>query len=308
MVDVAPVVIKNRIGLSLYGMLHVPRGYQRKETAILLLSPGIKSRIAPHRLYVKMAERYAREGYVVLRFDYHGLGDSEGDVKERLVADFYRTVQQGRYEDDVLAAMDYMAEEQGIRTFVLGGLCGGALTGLIAGSNDARVLGLFGLGIPVILDGSQTSPANHMTDGQAESLLRSYYEKTLDIEAWKRFFSLKSDFRLIWRILFSRAAKSTMKPVEGNGGEGSNFNPLFPSAFQKMVFSSRSLLLIFSEMDRLYWEFDEKFWQPYKDIYKNHMDYIDVRVLKNANHILSFSESQEEMLKCTCDWLSTHYA
>jgi len=308
MVDVRPVIIKNRVGLSLYGMLHAPTGSQRRETAILLLSPGIKSRVAPHRLYVKMAERYAKEGYVVLRFDYHGLGDSEGDVKENLVADFYRTVQEGRYVEDVFAAMDYMGEERGVRSFVLGGLCGGALTGLIAGSNDARVVGLFGLGIPVILDGSQMVPSIHMTDGQTVSLRQSYYEKILDIRAWKRFLSMKSDFRLIWRVLKPGTPKTNRKPVEENGGEVSNFNPLFPLAFQKMISSSRKLLLIFSDMDRLYWEYDEKFWQPRKEAYKDRMEYIDVRVLKNANHIISSPDSQNEMLKWTCDWLKGNFS
>ena len=307
MVEVAPVIIKNRNGLLLYGMLHTPMGSHRKNTAILLLSPGIKSRIAPHRLYVKMAERYAMEGYVVLRFDYHGLGDSEGDVKERFVADFYRTVQQGRYADDVLAAMDYMEKEQGIRRFVLGGLCGGALTGLFAGSGDMRVVGLFGLGIPVILDGSQVDSVNQMTEGQAEKLRRSYLGKLLDLRAWKRFFTLKSDFRVIWRVLKPGESKPNMVSIEGNGVEVSNFNPLFPPAFQKMIFSSRKLLLIFSDMDRLYWEFDEKFWRSHKDMYEEKMEYIDVRILKSANHILSFPESQNEMLNWTGDWLKGNY-
>ena len=307
MVDVVPVVIKNRAGLSLYGLLHAPQGVQRREPAILLLSPGIKSRIAPHGLYVKMAERYATEGYVVLRFDFHGLGDSEGDVKESLVADFYRTVQQGRYVDDVLAVMDYMQEKQGIGKFVLGGLCGGALTGLLAGGGDSRVVGLFGLGIPVILDGIQVDPSIHMTEGQAESLRRSYYEKILDIGAWKRFISMKSDFRVIWRILTPGMPKTKTNPVDGTCGEVSNFNPLFPQAFHKMIFSSRKLLLIFSDMDRLYWEYDEKFWQPYKGLYEDRMEFIDVRVLKNANHIISSPVSQKEMLQWTCDWLSENY-
>lgn len=307
MVDVSPVIIKNRSGLLLYGMLHTSPGSQRKKTAILLLSPGIKSRIAPHRLYVKMAEHYAMEGYVVLRFDYHGLGDSEGDVKESYVADFYRTVQQGRYVDDVLAAMDYMEEEQGIGKFVLGGLCGGALTGLFAGGCDMRVVGLFGLGIPVILDGSEADPVNHMTKGQAEKLRSSYLGKLLDIRSWIRFLSLKSDFRVIWRVLKPGVSKPIPESTDGNGVEGSNFNPLFPPAFQKMVLSSRKLLLIFSDMDRLYWEYDEKFWQSNKDLYKEKMEYIDVRLLKNANHILSFPESQKEMLNGSCDWLKGNY-
>ena len=37
------------------------------------------------------------------------------------------------------------------------------------------------------------------------------------------------------------------------------------------------------------------------------MEYIDVRILKSANHILSFPESQNEMLNLTGDWLKGNY-
>jgi len=61
-------------------------------------------------------------------------------------------------------------------------------------------------------------------------------------------------------------------------------------------------------MDRLYWEYDEKFWQPRKGSYKDRMEYIDVRVLKNANHIISSPDSQKEMLAWTCDWLKENFS
>ena len=320
MVDVVPVVIKNRDGLSLYGMMHSPKNSLRKKTAIILLSPGIKSHIGPHHLYVKMAKRYAAEGYVVLRFDFNGLGDSEGDVEETLVADIYGAIEQGRYVNDVLAAMDYMEKERRIGRFVLGGLCGGAITGLISGSADPRVVGLIGLGIPVINASNPANYAKNMTEGQASSLRTSYLEKIGNVTAWKRFFSFQSDYRVIRRILFKKTPPSIMKPppipatsdgsikpIEGNSRNDSNLNMLFLKAFHAMIFSSRNLLLIFSEMDRLHWEYDEKFWQPYKEVYRNKMEYIDVRIIKNANHILSFPDSQNEMLRLTCDWLKGNY-
>lgn len=321
MVEVVPVTIKNRDGLSLYGMMLFPNGSHRKMTAIILLSPGIKNHIGPHRLYVKMAERYAAEGYVVLRFDFHGLGDSEGDVEEKFVADIYGAIEQGRYVNDVLSAMDFLEKEQGIGKFVFGGLCGGAITGLIAGSGDSRVVGLIGLGIPVVNASNPANRVKNMTEGQAATLRTSYFKKILNIGAWKRFFSFQSDYRVIWRILFKKATPSlvrppviptapdgSIKPIEGPIVNDSNLNLLFLQAFHKMIFSSRKLLLIFSDMDRLYWEYDEKFWRPNKGIYVNHMEFIDVRILKNANHIMSFPESQEEMLKWTCDWLRGNYS
>src|SRR3989339_193936 len=114
MVDIVPVIMKNRDGLSLYGMMHIPKNSSlRKKTAVILLSPGIKSHIGPHRLYVNMAASYAKEGYVVLRFDFHVLGDSEGDVEGTFVADIYGSIEQGRYVHDVDAAMAYLEKEQG---------------------------------------------------------------------------------------------------------------------------------------------------------------------------------------------------
>jgi len=200
MVDIVPVIMKNRDGLSLYGMMHIPKDSSlRKKTAVILLSPGIKSHIGPHRLYVNMAASYAKEGYVVLRFDFHGLGDSEGDVEGTFVADIYGSIEQGRYVDDVLAAMDYLENEQGIGRIVLGGLCGGAITGLIAGSFDSRVVGLIGLGIPVINASTPMNQSKYMTAGQAASLRSSYFEKLRGVSAWKRFFSFRSVSKVLWR-------------------------------------------------------------------------------------------------------------
>lgn len=318
--EVIPVIMKNRNGMNLYGMLHVPDDSARRSTGIILLSPGIKSRIAPHRLYVKMARHYASTGYVVLRFDYHGLGDSEGDVKEEFVADFYGSIQRGRYVDDVLAAMDYMKEQQAVGQFVVGGLCGGAITGLAAASNDQRIVGLLGLGIPVILDGSDVDHSISMTEGQANRIRNAYINKILSPSAWKRFISFNSDYREIYRLFFK---KSKDKPVVRSPGSslaatgvklpenveraGGNFNPLFPVIFHKMISTSRKMLLIFSDMDRLYWEFDEKFWKPYSDVLLQYQHNVEIRVLKDANHILSFTESQKEMLNLTGDWLSKNY-
>jgi len=320
MSDVVPAIIENRDGLSLSGMIHFPKGSHRKKTAVILLSPGIKSHIGPHRLYVKMAETYASEGYVVLRFDFHGLGDSEGDVEDPYVADIYGTIEQGRFVNDVLAAMDFLEKEHGIGIYVLGGLCGGAITGLIAGSVDPRVIGLIGLGIPAINASNPSNHAKYMTEGQASSLRTTYLEKIRDVSAWKRFLSFKSDYRVIWRILFKKSSQSSIQPTtmpdepdDGKSGLGanrfidSNLNVLFVQAFHKMVFSSRKLLLIFSEMDRLYWEYDEKFWQSRKEIYRNKLNFIDVRILKKANHIISFPGSQEEMLGWTTDWLKENF-
>src|SRR5215204_5779178 len=123
-----PVSFPNKDGLRLFGILHMPERVRAEGTAILLLSPGVKMRVAPHRLYNKMAARFVAHGYPVLRFDFHGLGDSEGDAPETLLADLYGATQVGRFVADTTAAMDWMQRNHAVTRFVAAGLCGGALT------------------------------------------------------------------------------------------------------------------------------------------------------------------------------------
>ena len=84
----------------------------------------------------------------------------------------------------------------------------------------------------------------------------------------------------------------------------SNFNPYFPEAFAQMA-SNRKLLLIFSESDRLYWEFEEKFANPYsQQLLEEHRAGFEIHITKEANHIFSFPQWQEEMLDKSCEWLN----
>src|SRR5215211_1646058 len=100
-----PVTFPNRDGHALAGMLHEPNVRGTRRSGVILLSPGIKSRVAPHRLYCKLAAAIAANGFPVLRFDFYGLGDSQGSLAETQVADVYRAIQLGRYVDDTRASM-----------------------------------------------------------------------------------------------------------------------------------------------------------------------------------------------------------
>src|SRR3989442_13379966 len=63
---------------SLIGILTDPpmRNGNRPKPAVILLNPGIVHRVAPGRIYVRMARALAAMGFVVLRFDFSGIGDS----------------------------------------------------------------------------------------------------------------------------------------------------------------------------------------------------------------------------------------
>ena len=206
--EVLPVTFRNKSGHRLFGILHRPAHPCASGTAILLLSPGVKMRVAPHRLYLDMAERFVALGYTVLRFDFYGLGDSEGDVHEEYLADLYGAVQVGRYIHDTIAAMDWMQSTHGTTKFIVSGLCGGAITGLLAAVKDPRIVGLLGLAIPVILDGSRIDFNKYMTDAQLNATRDGYLGKLASPGAWRswiRFLTFQSDYKMI--------ARSLVKPV-----------------------------------------------------------------------------------------------
>jgi pimeloyl-ACP methyl ester carboxylesterase len=299
--EVKPVVFKNRKGLRLFGIHHVPEQC-RNGIAIIILSPGIKNRVGPHRLYVKMARRYTGMGFQVLRVDPEGLGDSEGDIDETLTADLYGSIEAGRLVEDTLCAMDWMEKEHGIKKFILTGLCGGAITALLAGARDERVIHVVGLGITISLKGSATDPYRYMSRGQLGQVRKSYISKFARGSAWLRFFTFRSDYRLIFKsfiLLLKDAVRSFLKrkseepqitPIAKN-----NLNPLFPEAFRCFA-TTRRVLLIFGGADRLHWEFEEKYLQNYTQEFRKFDKNIDIHVIENANHILSITEWQYEML------------
>lgn len=308
-----PVTFRNTQGQQLFGILHHVGDPRAADTAVLLLSPGVKMRVAPHRLYNKMAERFVDDGRVVLRFDFHGLGDSEGDTPESLLADFYRATQLGRYVPDTISALDWLEQQYGIRRVVAAGLCGGALTGLLTAKDDRRISGLLGLSIPVILDGSGVDAARYMPVAQLE-LTRDAYLRRFRIwegkalQSWLRFFGGQSDYRQIVRSLAAPLVKRwrarAADPMPSSPvAPSDNTNPHFAPAFFRMVSEARPILLLFGESDRLYWEFDEKFASRHREHLARYESMVEVQVTAKANHVYSFSEWQAEALDLGSAWL-----
>ena len=312
MSNMYPVTFDNEDGVCLHGIMHEPDAGKSKSIAILLLSPGVKMRVAPHRLYNKMAARLVDLGYPVFRFDFYGLGDAEGDVEVAMLADLYGSIQIGRYVGDTRAAMQWVSEKYGIKRFILAGLCGGAITGLLTAKGDARVEGLLGLGIPVILDSAQMDKSRFLTDGQIDSLHQRYLDKLFSPKYWLRLLTLRSDYRFIWRILKRKLLPPREAPVDAKKTSphepDDNTNPLFAPAFFDMVDNGRKILFIFSGSDRLDWEYEEKFVRRYAERLKECEAHFTVTTIPDANHILSMSEWQQVMLNHSTDWLNRHFS
>jgi len=315
--ELQPVTFLNAAGQRLFGMLHRPAEDHAPGSAVLLLSPGIKGRVAPHRLYVKLARRLCEAGFTVLRFDFYGLGDAEGELDEKMLAEVYASVAAGRYVDDTVSAMNWMQQEHRTGKFILCGLCGGAITGLFTGIRDSRVSALIGFGIPVVQYGDEAQRYRHLSTGEQKHYRRGYLRKLLDWKSWVRLLTFRSDFSVIAKVFLSplkRALQRTVPPGQTSVAsapaatvEADNVNPFFPPAFSSWLDSSRKMYLIFGETDRLYWDFDEKFYRPRQQDIDRRQNRFELHLVKEARHVFEERGQQEDLMHAVVSWMQREY-
>ena len=64
---------------TLYGILSLP--VEKPKTAVIIVVGGPQFRVGSHRQFALLARSLAMQGILALRFDYSGMGYSEGVLK-----------------------------------------------------------------------------------------------------------------------------------------------------------------------------------------------------------------------------------
>ncbi|MDC8756841.1 hydrolase 1, exosortase A system-associated [Janthinobacterium fluminis] len=148
----------------LFGILSLPE--RPRPRGVLIVTGGPQYRIGSHRQFTLLARVLAERGIPVLRFDYRGMGDSEGAARN--------------YEDvgaDIDSALrQFFAAVPQMRELVLWGLCDGATAAALHACADSRICGLILL-----------NPWVRTTPGLARATLRHYYLARLrDPAFWRK--------------------------------------------------------------------------------------------------------------------------
>jgi dienelactone hydrolase len=105
-----------------------------RRVAIVLVNAGLVPKCGPFRLYADLARSLARQGFVTLRFDLGGIGDSRNDHGDLPLA--------ARTKLEIGAALDYVLRRGDVDAVVLGGLCSGAEDAFRVAEHDERVKGV----------------------------------------------------------------------------------------------------------------------------------------------------------------------
>jgi len=107
---------------SLYGVYYQAQGNQQPKRGVVICQPWGQEYIRTHRALHQMAVRLSDAGIPVLKFDYFGTGDSNGEDTDFAID---RSVQ------DIAAAIDQLRQRNSLEDIVLVGLrLGGTLAAL----------------------------------------------------------------------------------------------------------------------------------------------------------------------------------
>ena len=266
-------------GASLVGILHVPER-EPASIGVVIIVGGPQYRVGSHRQFVLMARALAQSGYATLRFDYRGMGDSDGEMRtfESVAA-------------DIRGAIDTLLRRvPSLEGVALWGLCDAASASLMYCTHDARVKGV-----------AIANPWVRSQAGQAQSYIKHYYgQRLLQRSFWVKALSGKlhvtasiADFLgKLWR---SRSAGSS-------AAQGGSFIERMRHGLQK--FSGPTLILM-SERDLTAQEFRDLSaasgeWQ--KALRREGVTSVD---LPGADHTFATEGALQLATRHSLEWLRT---
>jgi len=267
-------------GDQLLGILHRPKG-GNVAVGLLLAVGGPQYRVGSHRQFVLLARDLAAAGIPVFRFDYRGMGDSEGTAR-----DFEGIAQ------DIGAALDAFCDKMPeITRFVLWGLCDAATANAFYVCADDRVVGQIAL-----------NPWVRTDEGEAQAFIKHYYWQRLVSGAfWRKVLSWQFDARGALTDFLSKLGQS-----RGSGGGQSDTRdtrPLPVRLRESQIAFPGSTLLILSGRDLTAKEYEMRVaesaeWQAWMASAR-----VSVQRLEDADHTFSSAAWRDRVATWSRDWV-----
>jgi len=268
--------------------------------AVLLLNAGLIHRVGPNRIYVKLARQLAQVGYLTLRIDLSGIGDSQPrpghvSIEKSSIA-------------DVTQAMDYLAEAYGSQSFVLMGHCAGAFHAFRTANQDRRVSGC------VLINPEGGEPDWKEYDRRRK--LATYQsnvfgrKKLWDPARWKRL--------LTGQVHISRLLQTIFKDLLGYRAANVLFqirarvSPQAPSEYDRALFTIESVV---RKMDSvpvrallIYYEGSTSLERTRIGVGRqlrrlSSTGQLTLQIIPQADHLFTLVESQRRLTRVVLEWL-----
>lgn len=244
---------------------------------VLIAVGGPQYRVGSHRQFLLLARHLALNGIATMRFDYRGMGDSEGE--------------QLGFENsgpEIVAATDeFLRRCPEVKKIILWGLCDAASTIAMHSHKDNRVAGML-----------LVNPWVRSETGLAQTYVKQYY--------WRRF--LAPDF---WQKMasgnlnFGETVRSVIKDIEkafrspgssGNDNQGTELSGRMADGLLKF---KGQVHIILSGQDLTALEFEQTSSGSMKWGEVFSAPQVLLRRLPDANHTFSRREWRQQVFEWT---------
>ena len=318
-----PVEIKKNDKINLYGVVHIPdneRLPRNKRVGINIIVPGIKYRVAPNRLSVKIARRLCSDGFYVLRADPEGVGESDGDLGEkRSIKEIFVDIQNGLFVDDTVVFQEYFRKKFYLDDVAMLGNCGGAATALLS-CKRAEAENLVLIDLPIVYSSKEIGFKEQALRGAGYSgkILKSYISKMVSLKNWIRFLSFKSEYGVIHNLIklklktvFKKTKKTgqslNLKNIPELSGSGEKLNARVFETFRDFQAGEGKALFICAELDAGTPLLEDYFFSQFNIKESHKLSDSRKHVIKSGNHIYTDIQSQNELIETVSTWFKETY-
>lgn len=258
----------------LYGVLSLPDGGCSR--GVLIVVGGPQYRVGSHRQFTLLARSLAANGIAAMRFDYRGMGDSEGPMRD------FETI-----GNDLRAAVDaFVQAVPDMQEVVLWGLCDGASAAAMYAADDTRVSGL------VLLN-----PWVRTAEGLARTTLKHYYRgRLLEAAFWRKL--VRGRFDLVQSL-------KSMAGLVKDATSAATDAPLHERMHAGLCAFGGPVMIIIGGADLTGREFCDL--AASAPAWKRLLDgpHVTWRRLDKADHTFSRRVWRDQVSDWTCEWVQT---
>jgi len=257
--------------------------------AVLLYNAGFLHHVGPNRINTTLARHLADLGFVSLRFDFSGLGDSAArdDILEN--GELVRK--------NASSAMNFIQSETGINKFVLIGFCSGAVDALHIAMQEERVAGFIAV------------------DGIGFRTKRFYFRHVVEHLA-QRFFSLNHWRRYLRRFARSRSSKTAYSP---NNTNASDFNAMVDDGdltrksqqeigniLEQLLTRGLRMRFVYTGGVSHFYNYAKQFEQTFAFVKNNSK--ISSLYYPEADHLLMLESHRHKFVNDACEWIGSEFS